>query len=343
MKTQGVKLIGSKAKLLDNITAQANGGSVIDVFTGTTRVAQAFKKKGYLVYTSDLSWASEAYSNTFIANESNNEHLQKYIDELNNLTPKPDWISKNYCEAKNKDDEVVKVWQPKNGAKADAIRNRIEEYNLKHWEKMTLITSLIFALDKVDNTVGVQQAYLKNWCIRSYNDLYLYLPPSIEGLIGKHFVGDALNIKYPSADVAYLDPPYSNHSYATYYHIWDSIVRWDKPEVGLKTNRRIDRISGEKKDKSMESPWNNRSKVKTAFYNLLDRLNVEQIIISYSDESLINREEMVNIISKFRYYHIEEIDYDRNIMSTIGNARLYKDEGFKTKNKEFLFVIDKKI
>ena len=61
--------------------------------------------------------------------------------------------------------------------------------------------------------------------------------------IGEHYTGDALTIDYPPAALAYLDPPYSPHEYSTYYHIWDSIVRWDKPEVDMATNRRVDRCS----------------------------------------------------------------------------------------------------
>lgn len=336
-------MIGSKSKLLEPIVNKGLGNTVIDVFTGTTRVAQAFKQKGYVVYTSDLAWASEAYAYTFIANEEDNLHLQKYIDELNFLEGYADWITNNYCEALNNAGETVRVFQSKNGMRADAIRDRIDEYNLEYWEKMTLITSLIFALDKVDNTVGVQQAYLKQWCSRSFNDLKLILPEVNTEPKGYHYTGDALRLDYPSADTAYLDPPYSPHSYATYYHIWDSIVGWDKPEVGLKTNRRIDRVSGSNKDKSMESDWNSRRTVKSAFFNLIDRLDVKRVIISYSDESLITREEMIDIISQFGDYEIDEIDYTRNIMSTIGNARLHKEDGFKRENKEFLFILDKNI
>jgi adenine-specific DNA-methyltransferase len=335
-------MIGSKKSLLEDIVQIAKGETVIDVFTGTTRVAQAFKKNGYRVYTSDLAWASEAYAYTFIANEGPNKHLQSYIDELNSLEPVEDWITNNYCDVKGKDGGVVKVWQPKNGAKADAIRDKIEEYNLEHWEKMTLITSLIFALDKVDNTVGVQQAYLKDWCNRSYNDLKLELPNAIESKVGIHYIGDALEIDYPPADTAYLDPPYSGHSYSTYYHIWDSIVRWDKPDVGLKTNRRIDRVRGDKKDSSMDSKWNRKGEVLDAFSKLISKLDVSRIIISYNDESLVSKEDMVDMCGSFGKLEIEEIDYKRNIMSTIGNARLYKDGNFKTDNKELLFVIDKR-
>ena len=141
------------------------------------------------------------------------------------------------------EDVRIQVWKPHNGAKADAIREKIEAYRgMPYGDKMSLIASLIFALDKVDNTVGLQQAYLKDWKSKRVDEnLHLKLLPSPKGPAGSHITGDALKIVYPRAEIAYLDPPYTPADYSTYYHIWDSITRWDKPELTLKTNRRIDR------------------------------------------------------------------------------------------------------
>lgn len=347
IETYGVKYIGSKntinAYILDLVEKECKGvKTVIDVFTGTTRVAQAFKRKGYRVTTSDLSWASTAYAYTFIHNRDN-KHLQKYIDELNALTPKAGWITENYCDVapKNAEGKNVRVWQAKNGQKADAIREYIDDISLSHWEKYTLITSLIFALDVVDNTVGVQQAYLKDWCIRSYKDLKLKLPPMIEGKTGTHELGDCLEINYPNADLAYLDPPYSPHSYATYYHIWDSIALWDKPDVGLKTNRRVDRVAKHKDyDKHFESPWNRKNSALQAFSDLIDRLPCRYILISYSDDSIINKDDLIDKCNEKGKVIIEYIDYKRNIMHKIGN--MTKETEVIGKNKELLILLEKK-
>lgn len=344
-ETYGVKYIGSKKKLIphlhDIITKNnLNVLSAIDVFTGTTRVGQFFKKKGYKVLTSDLSWAAESYSNTFIIG-NNNDHLLKYIDHLNTLKGTVDWITTNYCDVKanGKKQTIVRVWQPKNGMKADAIRNEIDNLDLLPWEKHTLITSLIFALDKVDNTVGVQQAYLKNWCGRSYGDLTLTLPKSISGKKGNHIVGNALQITYPDYDLAYLDPPYSGHSYAGYYHIWDSISRWDKPETANETNKRIDRtkVDESKVDKSMISEWNSDKTAGTAFDTLLSRLKTKYVIISYNDESIISYDSLMKICLNHGTISVTEIDYKRNIMSQIGNAKDIEHK--KTRNKELMILI----
>lgn len=347
METQGIKYIGSKDKLLEELMKIFNGltsvnKTVIDVFTGTTRVAQALKQNGYEVLTSDLSDYSEVFSDTYIASNNLN-HLIPVINNLNNVIPSSGWITNNYCDVKSifgdkniKNDGLVRFWQPKNGMKADAIRDEIEKLVLKKEDKSALITSLILALDKVDNTVGVQQACLKDWCDRSYNDLKLELPKSIKGLSGKHIKGDALKIKYPEYDIAYMDPPYTNHNYGTYYHIWDSIVLWDKPNVTLKTHRREDRTGN---NHSKSSKWNKKNEALIAFETLIKNIPTKYVVISYNNEGIIPNDEFLEFVNKYNN-QIYSIDYKRNIMSSIGNATKYKID-FKTENQEYIIVIEK--
>lgn len=351
-KTSGVKYIGSKASLIPSILKvveewipATERRSMVDVFTGTTRVAQAFKAKGWSVTTSDLSWASSCYSNTWIGNPGSNAHLQAKIDLLNALPGVDGWITKNYCDVKGQDNATVRVWQPKNGRRADAIRNQIDLWSkdgtLQPWETDTLITSLILALDKVDNTVGVQQAYLKTWCSRSSLDLKLELPPGVPGPQGTHLQGDALTVSYPKADLAYLDPPYSSHSYATYYHIWDSLAKWDQPQVGLKTNRRVDRISKHGSyDSAMDSQWNSKKAALAAFEKLIDRLPTKWVLVSYSNESLVEIEKLEALFAKYPFVTATTIDYERNIMSQIGNASLSSKDSTPGP-VEYLFLIQK--
>lgn len=348
--TNGIRYLGSKNKILPLIievigNLPKRDNKVIDVFTGTTRVAQALKLHGYDVTTSDLSWASEAYSNAFVCNNGSVSHLQHFIDELNKVTPKAGWLTDHYCNVTAKADATVniKVWKRKNGMKADAIREHIETLNIKHWEKMYLISCLIFALDKLDNTVGLQQAYLKGWkSDRVDRDLKLSLLPSVPGKAGKHISGNALKIDYKSASVAYLDPPYTPADYSTYYHIWDSITKWDKPQVSLKTNRRIDRVkSSDKRDLNMKSPWYSKKTALKATEELINRLPVEYCVFSYSDEGLISYEEMKTLCEKYKSYKFHQQAHKRHVMSRIGAGGDEAKNAKKKKNIEYVIVIEK--
>lgn len=338
--TQGVKYIGSKAALTSHITEIVQRlcprGTLIDVMTGTTRVAQAFKALGWSIITSDLAWASECYAQAFLS-DTPRDHLIALEPVLNALPGQNGWITRTYCDVPNEAGGTVRVWQPKNGRRADAIREYIQNADLTDSDKKVLVASLILALDKVDNTVGVQQAYLKDWCERSNNDM-TFSVPVVQGppCTHKHLTGDCLQLDYPPADVAYVDPPYSAHSYGTYYHIWDSIARWDKPPVLLTTHRRADRVGA---DQAMRSLWNSKKTAGQAFEQLFSRLPVKYIIVSYNNESLLTLTDLLAICNKTGMTTVHELPYRRHIMSQIGNAE--KNPNKKKTNIEYLIVIQK--
>jgi len=305
--------------------------------------------KGWSVQSSDLSWASEAYAEAFLKRTAESGvRIPALIEILNNVVPKPGWITKNYCDVSGTTGGLVRMWKPVNGKKADAIRERIESWeaigHINRHEAMILNCSLIFALDKVDNSVGIQQAYLKEWAKRTDDDLTLRDPPYSQGITATHQIGSCLDLTYEQADVAYLDPPYSAHSYSTYYHIWDSITRWDKPEVSLTTNRRLDRVAGtDGFDKKMVSLWNSKKTALDAFITLCKKLPVRWIVVSYNNESIIPMKTLMErLAAEFGADKVSKEDraYRRNIMSQIGNATLYKDE-FNTENTESLIWIKK--
>jgi adenine-specific DNA-methyltransferase len=359
--TYGVKYIGSKNTLIPQITEsiQKRFGNqptlrVIDTMTGTTRVAQAFRAQGWSVQSTDLSWASEAYAEAFLRRTAESgARIPQLIAELDAVVPVSDWITQTYCDVSGATGGNVKMWSKANGQKADAIRNRIAEWKaqsrINRHEEMILVACLIFALDRVDNSVGIQQAYLKQWAARTANPLQLVdLPFGSGSGSATHTVANCLTHPYEAADIAYLDPPYSSHSYSTYYHIWDSITRWDKPAVSLTTNRRIDRVSGSAEfDAEMVSPWNSKVRALEACITLIRRLPVTYVLVSYNDESLIPVDTLMKALGdEFGAGAVQkqEIPYKRNIMSQIGNAAVgnaERGEEATTTNKELLIWVKK--
>jgi len=108
--------------------------------------------------------------------------------------------------------------QPKNGARVDAIHDRIADTN---GDDPVLLTSLLEVTDRFDSTAGVQMAYLKGWSPRSHRDLELRAPELLVGT-GHAIRGDATAVAcaLPVVDVAYVDPPYNQYRYFTNYHVW---------------------------------------------------------------------------------------------------------------------------
>jgi adenine-specific DNA-methyltransferase len=340
-----IKYLGSKRKIIPHIIEETNKlklNSACDLFTGTTRVAQAFRESGIKrIHCNDLAYYSEIFGICYIEsnpNELDLNRLQFYIDELNNLKPCGGYFTETYCEKS-------RFIQPFNGEKIDSIRNFLEELKneITIVEFAILLTSLIEAADKVDSTVGLFMSYLKNWSKRSYNPLHLVMPSlSVDPGANQGYSGvvtrkDANEIASSvKTQLVYIDPPYNQHSYAGNYHVWDSLVLWDKSEVYGVACKRVD-------VKERKSEWNSKLRIRAAFEQLITNLNhIPYLLISFNNESYLSYDDVVEILeNNNRRLEIKEIGYNRHICSQIG---IYNPDGVKvgieghTENKEFLFL-----
>ena len=159
-----------------------------------------------------------------------------------------------------------RFFQPKNGERIDAIREAIARRGLDPELEAVMLVSLMEAADRVDSTTGLQMAYLKEWAPRAHNDLELRLPDVLPRAAHGKGCATCLDAQEAArtleADVAYLDPPYNQHSYLGNYHIWESLVRWDKPEVYGVACKRVD-------VKERRSIFNSRPKSADALRRLL--------------------------------------------------------------------------
>jgi adenine-specific DNA-methyltransferase len=308
-----IKYLGSKRTLIPVLSqlAQASGAqTALDLFTGTTRVAQAFKKLGMSVTVSDVASYAECFGKTWIELDSDTANLTELaeaIGELESLPGEAGYFTQKFCVE-------ARYFQPKNGERVDAIRERIEADYRDSWLYYPLLTSLILGADRVDSTTGIQMAFLKGWASRSGNRLELRDPDLLPGA-GQSIRGDALEIvkELPPVDLAYLDPPYNQHRYFSNYHVWESLVRWDKPETYGIANKRIDA-----RDAEMKSPFNSKKTMAGALARLVDGLNCETMVLSYNNESWLSRNDLLEIASKRGHVEILDFDFKRYVGSQIG-------------------------
>ena len=251
-ETEGIKYAGSKLKILPyiiRILSELKGiENVLDGFSGSTRVSQSFGKLGYNTTSSDISAWSEVFATCYLLSNKSDKFYQKIIDYLNNLEGYVGWYTKHYgAELAG----TKKPFQAKNTRKLDAIRDEIEKMNLSWEDKCVILTSLIYALDSVDSTLGHYVSYLSEWSPRSYNYMIMKLPNRFAHQSNNKVIrGDIFEtISKNKFDFVYFDPPYGSNNekmppsrvrYASYYHIWTSIIKHDKPVVFGKVNRRED-------------------------------------------------------------------------------------------------------
>lgn len=352
-KTEGIKYAGSKLKILPYIfemLGEVNGvESVLDGFSGTTRVSQALAQKGYTVSSNDISVWSEVFATCYLNSTKSIEYFQEIIDYLNNIEGTQGWFSDNYG---GREEDTKKPFQLKNTLKLDAIREEIEKMQLPWNEKCVLLSSLILALDKVDNTMGHYVAYLSRWSPRSFNDLQLTVPRLFETNTDHRVIRDDIfnTVKDYSFDLAYFDPPYGSNNekmppsrvrYNAYYHIWTTIILNDKPQIFGKAGRREDSRDGsasvfEEFRKTEQGDFI----AMEALGKLISGTNAHYIMLSYSSGGRATKEQLMDIIADTgKLLKIKSIDYQKNVMS---NMR-YTNEWINSdgEHNEYLFLMKK--
>lgn len=334
-----IKYLGSKRQfvpLIAGVVEQLRPAcTVLDLFSGTSRVGAALKLRQYRVLANDYLACGETIARCYVEADGTPEQLRQaglLIDEFNRLPPSAGYFTEVFCEKS-------RYLQPKNGARVDAIREEIERKDLDPELRAIVLVSLMEAADRVDSTTGVQMAYLKKWAPRASNELKLRLPevaPRAEaGKGGAHRMDAAEAVEVLEADIAYLDPPYNQHSYLGNYHVWESLVLWDKPEHYGVACKRVD-------CRERKSDFNSKRKFRAAWERIVDRVRARHLIVSFSDEGFLDRTEMEAVLARRGEVQVIENDYRRYVGAQIG---VFNPSGEKVgrvshlRNKEYLYVV----
>lgn len=332
-----IKYLGSKRVLLPIIqtTIQqiAPRGRVLDPFSGTARVGHMLKQAGYSVYAGDMNEYAATLARCYVQADAEDWAIDaaRLIRELERIPGKAGYFTHTFCEQS-------RFFHPHNGEKIDAIREEIEKKSLHPELKAIVLTSLMEAADRVDSTTGIQMSYLKQWANRAHKPLELRIPTlTPKGFERSRAVcADAATwLASTDADICYLDPPYNQHAYRGYYHAWESLIRWDKPEVYGISCKRID-------CKTEKSDFNSKVKAKAAFRRLFAAVRAPYLVVSYSNEAFLPMDEMKSLLLAVRpNLSVISIPHKRYIGSQLG---IYNPQGEKVgeptheHNQEYLFV-----
>jgi adenine-specific DNA-methyltransferase len=332
-----IKYIGSKRTLVPLITETIAElapapATVLDLFSGTSRVGHALKAQGYRVVANDHNAYAHTLATCYVqADDGLAADAQRLVDEFNALPGERGYFTQTFCIDS-------RFFQPRNGERIDAIRNAIAAKGLPPELEAVMLVSLMEAADRVDSTTGLQMAYLKDWAPRAHNELALRVPRLLKQPgRGKcrALCKDALVAAATPVDVAYIDPPYNQHSYLANYHIWETLVRWDKPpHYGVACKRADVRERG--------SVFNSKRAFIKAFEDLIAAVAAPILVVSFNDEGYLPREQAEAILATRGQVRTLERDYKRYVGAQIG---IYNPSGEKVgavshlRNKEFLFVV----
>lgn len=317
-----MKYIGNKSRLIGFIEeclkdAKINYKNVrvYDLFSGTGSVSEFFLKNNCNVLSCDImNYAiAEQYRKLFFRKEPKFSELKKIIgyDELddvlnylNKLDGKQGYFFENFCEeGKYK----RKFFSCLNAKKIDAIRSKIEEWKeiLPTDKYMFLVGTLMNSADLVSNTAGTYGAYLKIWRSMALKELKLEKTNFINTGSIELYVDDVVNFveKNQRADIVYMDPPYNTRQYPAYFSTLESIVVNDDQELNGKT--------GLRDYEKQKSKFSIKKDVKKEYVKLINKINSNYIIMSYSTEGILDKDFILETLNNRGETKIYNTSYRR--------------------------------
>lgn len=307
------RYLGSKAKLLDFIKETVNRecgeiATFVDLFAGTGNVAWAFNDDKTSVTVNDLLESNYITYVAFFGGEKVDEaKIKKIIDSYNDVQVDSDnYFSSNFADT---------FFSKQNCRKIGFIREDIEtlysKKNINQRERAILITSLLYAMDKIANTVGHYDAFRMNGDLDKKLLLEELDIPNDKTNSNNHIFREDSNelVKKISADIIYIDPPYNSRQYCDAYHLLENVAQWKKPKV-YGTARKMDR-------NGLKSKYCTRS-APLEFDRLVQDINAKFIIVSYNNmgakgagrsQAKISDEDIIGSLSRKGKVSVFEIDH----------------------------------
>ena len=268
---QNRRYLGNKYKLINfinEIVVQKCGSvrSFCDIFAGTGVVGERFNNPATKIIANDLLTANYICLQAFLkVNSAAPNNIARKIKHLNNLRPDAEnYFSRHFGGT---------YFLEANARKIGAIREEIERIAESEDEKNILICSLLYATDKVANTVGHYDAFRKN--LDMTQPLQLLVPALSYNTNNEVYRKDANElIKEISCDVLYIDPPYNSRQYSDAYHLLENLAEWNKPAV-IGVAKKMDR-SHIKSNYCLQG-------AAAAFADLIRNADCKHILLSYNN------------------------------------------------------------
>ena len=294
------RYLGNKYKLLPFIKEVVEKECkdvqvVFDVFSGTGAVATAFLDKTVIV--NDILYSNHLSHLTWLSSLNYDKNkIKAIIKEYNNLVDikEENYMSENFSNTFFSYEVCKKI-----GCIRDDIEDKFVNNIINERERAILVTSLLYAMDKIANTCGHYDAYRKG---EEYKNNFVLDMPKISDKVSSknkcYNMDSNILAREIECDLAYLDPPYNSRQYCDAYHLLENVAKWEKPKV-IGVARKMDRTS-------LKSDYCTSNAPK-AFEELIDNLKCKYIVLSYNNtaksandrsNAKISDEDIFRILSK---------------------------------------------
>lgn len=350
------KYIGNKTKILNEILNEiskyaSTGDTVVDLMSGTGAVAEGMRREGYRVIASDMMTYSYFHNIVRLLIVSypsfkklrvseSKEPYKRYLDVLQYLNSLPPYEGYFFNEfsPNGKPENFVKsrfYFTSENAGKIDSIikvlNNWRDNNDITDIENALLRHTLILAVNDIANVSGTYGHYHAKQIHKSKEKLFLkdtlkfdLFSESSENHVVLQGFAEEVSSQI-SAKVCYIDPPYTKRQYAANYHILETISRGDcPPAIGA---------SGLRPWREQYSNFNSKLKIRESFRKIIDTMDCSIFIISYSEDGLLTKEEMLSLLKEFGTVNYRAFSHKR-----------FKSNDSKLSHKldEYLFTLTKK-
>ena len=269
------RYLGNKYKLLPFIKRvvqeqKLEFSSLADIFAGTGAVSSAFTDKQ--IITNDLMYSNYICNFAwFGAEKYDAEKIVEYVVRYNAESKfHENYMTENFADTYFSADDCARI-----GFIREDIEICFNNGDLNNRERALLITSLLYAMDKIAKTCGHYDAYRKGAEFDSSLELYVPLAEQNNNENNQCYNMDANElVKSLYADLVYIDPPYNSRQYCDAYHLLENVARWQKPEVhGVA--KKMDRSE-------LKSRYCTQSATE-AFEQLIADIKAKYILLSYNN------------------------------------------------------------
>lgn len=309
------KYLGSKKNLLLPLVERMLAlcglpKGFLDGFCGTGVVSAAMRQRGVgPIIAVDNLYCNGVILRGFFSPGVREPRALELLSHLNALPPREGYLTANFSGS---------YFTTDNCRRMDAAREQIEELKrrgeVSAEEYDYLLASFLLAADRVANTVGQYDAYLKHIGRQSVErgrhllDSRVYSPFLLRrlqrlGILeGEIVTGDLLALlPHIRVEAAYFDPPYNTRQYCSNYHLLENIARWEKPQLHGKTRKFP--MSG------LKSPFSQKRTVREAFCRLVAGTAAAHLFISYNSEGLVSRQQLLDLLAAYGRVSCFEFPY----------------------------------
>ena len=207
------------------------------MFSGTGVVSEYFAKKkefNSIIINDFLHSNFIIYQGFFTQDLFDLEKLESFKKEFAKLKPKD--IKENYYSKHFGDKFFSKNDSKIIGYVRDRLDYLLDQKAISKKEFFILLSSLLYSVDRVANTVGHYDAYRKNVILQDRFSYELISPLKLEKSIeiykeDSNVLAQNLAKQKRQIDIAFIDPPYNSRQYSRFYHLLENLALNKKPEL----------------------------------------------------------------------------------------------------------------